>query len=409
MMSLRELTEEYLGSLKYVREIPRRFELSESADIIALVGPRRVGKTFTFLKKVKRLLDEGLQALYVPFDEPSLRDVGVREFAELVRKEFPNGRVYLFLDEVQEWREWDFNLRWLHDVKDFIIYVSGSSSALMSSEIPSRLRGRYVSKTLYPLAFSEVVDFDVRTFRERGRVRALLEEYMRWGGFPEVWVSRSREKITSLLDTMFYRDMVERFRVRDIEVFRRVLYHVLANYANFITYRGLRRFLKGVGVSVDVKTVMNYVSYMRQAFLIFINELYTPSRRRMELNPKKIYVVDQSLITLFPKSKDEGRIMENITYLELLRRREPMSNIYYYRTRRGEEVDFLITRQGHPSQLIEVTHTLEPEHLRKVRDALQELRLREAIIITREEEEEIKEGKHIIKVTSLWKWLLGLS
>ncbi len=409
MLSLKELTEEYLGSLKYIKEIPRRFELGESTDIVALIGPRRVGKTFMLLKRVRKLLDKELQALYVPFDEPFLRDMDVRKFAELVRKEFPDGRVYLFLDEVQEWRGWAFNLRWLHDVRDFIIYVSGSSSALLSSEIPSRLRGRYVSKTLYPLSFREVVGFDVRTFRERGRVRALLEEYMRWGGFPEVWVSRSREKVTSLLDTIFYRDIIERFRVRDIEVFRRVLYHALTNYANFVTYRGLRRFLKGIGISVDVKTVMNYLAYMKHAFLIFTNELYTHSRRRMELNPKKIYVIDPSIIALFPRSVDEGRIMENITYLELLRRKGPMNDVYYHRTQKGEEIDFLIMRHGRPTQLVEVTHTLEPQHLKKVSKALQELKLKKATIITRDEEEKIQEGNHTIEVTPLWKWLLNIS
>ncbi len=408
MVSLRELTEEYLGALKYVEEIPRRFELGESTDITALVGPRRVGKTYTLLKKVKALLNDGLQAAYVSFDEPALRDMGVREFAEVVRKEFPTGRIYLFLDEVQEWRNWDFNLRWLHDVRDFIIYVSGSSSALLSSEVPSRLRGRYVSKVLYPLAFSEVVSFRVKSFRERGRVKALLEEYMRWGGFPEVWISRSREKVTSLLNTIFYRDIVERFRIKDTEVFRRVLYLTLTNYANFITFRGLQRALKGMGVPLDVKTVMNYVHYMRQAFLIFVNELYTASRRRMELNPKKIYVIDPSIINLFPRSLDEGRIMENLVYLELLRRMEGVSDIYYYRTRRGEEIDFLVTSGARPSQLIEVTHTPEPEHVRKVKEALHELKLKKATIITLNEEERIEEKELNIEITPLWKWLLGM-
>ena len=123
----------------------------------------------------------------------------------------------------------------------------------------------------------------------------------------------------------------------------------------------------------------------------------------MELNPKKIYVIDPSIITLFPRSMDEGRIMENITYLELLRRKGPMNDIYYHKTQKGEEIDFLITHQGRPDQLIEVTHTLEPEHVRKVSDALQELKLKKATIITQDEEEKIQEGNYTIEVTPLWK------
>ncbi|OYT29029.1 MAG: hypothetical protein B6U94_07940 [Thermofilum sp. ex4484_79] len=128
MVSLLEITYEYLESLRYVREIRRRIELGEYTDILALIGARRVGKTFMLLKKARELLDSGKQVIYASLDEPFLRKMDVRKFAELVRKDYPHGRVYLFLDEIQEWENWDFNLRWLHDVKDFRIYVSGSSS-----------------------------------------------------------------------------------------------------------------------------------------------------------------------------------------------------------------------------------------------------------------------------------------
>ncbi|MDK2384491.1 MAG: AAA family ATPase, partial [Candidatus Korarchaeota archaeon] len=131
---LKEVTGEYLGSLEYVREIPREFSLPiHSPDIVAILGPRRVGKTFLMLKEVKKLLESGDQALYIPFDEPLVRRMDAREFAELVRAEYPEGRVHLFLDEIQDWPDWGRKLRWMHEVKDFHLYVSGSSAALQSS------------------------------------------------------------------------------------------------------------------------------------------------------------------------------------------------------------------------------------------------------------------------------------
>jgi predicted AAA+ superfamily ATPase len=181
-------------------------------DIVAAEGPRRAGKTFLMLKAAEGLLRSGGQALYISFDEPQLRRLDARRLAEIVRGEYPSGPVHLFLDEVQEWAEWDSKLRWLHDVGDFHLYVTGSSSALQSSEIPSRLRGRYISKLLLPFSFREVAaaalgGLEAVTFRERGALRGLLSEYLAWGGFPEVWLYRSREKLVSLLETMFYRDI----------------------------------------------------------------------------------------------------------------------------------------------------------------------------------------------------------
>lgn len=151
MISLLEITHEYLKSLKYVKEIRRDSKLGESLDILALIGPGRVRKTFTLLKKAKELLDSERQVIYVSFDEPFLRSMNVRKFAELVRKEHPDGVVYLFLDEIQEWKNRDFNLKWLHNVRDFRIYISDSSSTLMLFEIPKRLRGRYILKTCTPI------------------------------------------------------------------------------------------------------------------------------------------------------------------------------------------------------------------------------------------------------------------
>ncbi|MEM0219808.1 MAG: AAA family ATPase [Thermoproteota archaeon] len=171
MGQLLEITYEYLDSLKYVNEIPREIVLpTASPDVVAIVGPRRSGKTFLMLKTANDMLKNNRQTVYVSFDEPSLRTIPVRRFAELVRKEYPEGKVNLFLDEIQEWKDWDFNLRWLHDVKDFTIFISGSSSSLQSSEIPSRLRGRYTSKLVAPFSFKEVCNFSLKTFREKGRV-----------------------------------------------------------------------------------------------------------------------------------------------------------------------------------------------------------------------------------------------
>ena len=406
MISLMEITHEYLESLKYVREMKRDFKLEEYTDIFALIGPRRVGKTFTLLKKARELLNSGKQVIYVSLDEPFLRDMNVRRFAELVRKEHSDGIVYLFLDEIQEWENWDFNLRWLHDVKDFRIYVSGSSSTLMTSEIPTRLRGRYVSKNLYPLSFREIVDFEIKTFRERGRIQKLLEDYLKWGGFPEVWLTKSRGKIMSLLETIFYRDIIERFRIEDAELFKQVFYFTLSNYSNLLSYRSINRMLKTINISIDVKTLIKYVNYMKQAFLLFTLNIHTYSQRVKAVNPKKIYVIDTSILNLFPQKLDIGRKMENLVFIELLRKKTPTTNIAYYKLKTNRKIDFIISEINKIKQLIEVTYNLEKIHIEKTLKTMKKLKLKKATIITWNEEKTIKNGNKTIKVTPLWKWLI---
>lgn len=406
---LRELTEEYLGSLRYVREVAREVELPlGSRDVVAVVGPRRAGKTFLLLKAADGLLRSGGQALYVCFDEPKLRRLDARRLAEMVREEYPAGEVHLFLDEVQEWVEWDVKLRWLHDVGDFRLYITGSSSALQSSEIPSRLRGRYISRLLLPFSFREVAAaslgrVEAGSFRERGALKSLLGDYLTWGGFPEVWLYKSREKLVSLLETMFYRDIAERHRVRDVSVFLELASLALSNYACPVTWHSLRRALRGAGVELDVKTVMSYIEYMRQAHLVFVVKRFTYSEREAAASPKKLYLVDPAIAALFERPMDLGRRAENAVFLELVRRGyEPR----YYVTRSGKEVDF-VARRADETLVVEVSLEGGDEHARKAAEVARELRVREATMVTWDLEGEEQVSGRRVRLVPLWRWLLS--
>ncbi|MEM2087951.1 MAG: ATP-binding protein [Thermoproteota archaeon] len=407
---LLELTHEYLDSLRYVSEVQREITLPAAGpDIMAVVGPRRSGKTFLMLKAVSNMLRNDERVVYVSFDEPSLRGVSARKFAELVRMEYPEGRVSLFLDEIQEWSNWDFNLRWLHDVKDFNIFISGSSSSLQSSEIPSRLRGRYISKLVMPFSFREVFATPLKTFRERGRAQMVFEEYLKWGGFPEVWIYKSREKIVSLLETIFYRDLIERFRIRNVAEFQSVFYFVLSNYSNSFTWNSLRKFMEMLDVKIDTKTLINYISYMNQAFLIFTLQRFSYSERQKAFSPKKLYLVDLAFSNLFEKPLDLGRKMENLVFIELLRRlQNRASQLFYYFTKDGKEIDFIIKTGDRIEQIIEVCYEIDKEHTAKMVRASEELKCRNLLCITRDQEGEAKTGKVEIEYIPVWKWLLGI-
>ena len=407
MVGLREITEEYVGGLHFVKEVPREFRLNLSTpDITVVAGPRRVGKTFLMFKEVMSLLSSGENAVYLSLDDPLFRGLEARKLAEMVRSEYVEGRVYLFLDEVQDWRDWDFKLRWLHDVKDFKLVVSGSSSTLLSSEIPSRLRGRELTQIVYPFSLGELASPLERDFRGRGKFMRTLHEYMVWGGFPEPWVYRSREKLLDVVETVFYRDVVERNRVRDVEQFRVVFDFLLSNYSNPMTWNSMRKLLKAVGVDVDVKTIMNYVEYMRRAFLIFTVKRFDYSERRRAVSPKKVYIVDLGIASLYDgktiadSQGSLGRKLENLVFLELIRR---SWEVDYYLLKDGREVDF-VARKGGRKALIEVSLNTEQEHVDKLRRATQETGIREAYIITLEgERRDLGDG---VKEAPLFDWLL---
>ncbi len=146
-----------------------------------------------------------------------------------------------------------------------------------------------------------------------------------------------------------------------------------------MTWNSLRRLLKAQGVSVDTKTLINYVEYMREAFLIFTVYRSSASERIRRISPKKVYLVDVAISNVFSSVMDLGRRVENSVYLELKRRsRGPGEEISYYVTKSGREVDFVVRRAGKPVELVEVTLKLEHVHLKKVLEACRELRIKEA-------------------------------
>jgi len=415
MIGLREITLEYLGALEKTEEIPREVGLPKenNMDIKAIVGPRRVGKTFLMLRTAKNLMENGERVLYLPFDEPELRKLSARQLAEEIRREFPEGKVTLFLDEIQEWDEWDTKLRWLHDVGDFNIYVSGSSSALLSSEIPSKLRGRHVSKLILPLSFREIAGKEQPvTFRGRGRLRKLLDEYIKWGGFPEVWLTKSREKVISILETIFYRDIIERFAFRDVREFREVFYYVLSLYGGYFTYRSLQRALKGLGIEANVKTVMNYLHAMESSFLVFELPLFSPSTKRIMRSPRKLYLVDTAFTGLFFKGQDTGRKIENLVFLEILREksyRNPLIELSYY-SDGNSEVDFVVRAGNEVSELVQVTYEISPSNYERevlsLIKAGKRLGVETLTLVTMNEEKTLRERGKTVKVIPLWKFLL---
>ncbi len=433
---IREVLNEWL-----VRELPdlieREYKVKISDRILAIIGPRRAGKTYFMFQMIKKLLNEGYEKeniVYVDFDDirlSNLREENYSTFLKVVHELFKErgGRIFLFLDEVQNLKKWERWIRTLHNSGKFYIIVSGSSSKLLSKEVATQLRGRYVSKIILPFSFREFlkakgVKLEYLDAPEvRGRILRYLREYLEFGGFPEVVLEDDEgEKIRLLKvykETIFYRDIVERHRIRDISGFETFMKVCIESFGKYLSLSKVHNYFRSIGIRKSKRTLWNYLKYLEQAFFLFTLEKFAKVRERVA-QPRKVYASDVGFFNLSEKvSKEIGIRMENVLFLELLRRtnEKPFLDIYYFKDYQGHEVDFLVKERDRVKELVNVTYAnsfdeidkREYRNLLKAYDLLKKDKP-ELKIITwdYEDEREIswfgRRGR--IKFVPLWKYIL---
>ncbi len=403
----------------------RRRELSLPVNqrvAVTVVGLRRVGKTYLLYQTMKEIEDENLESIfYINFEDERLGDVSVDDLSkivELYRKHNPRAkRMYLFLDEVQNVEGWEKFVRRILERRDARIFITGSSSKLLSREISTSLRGRSMSFTLLPLSFREFLQFkgfkmrDLYTEDERGLIMRYLDEYVTFGGFPELVNCEEFIKIRRLheyLQMIVYRDLVERYGIDKIGMMKSLIRVLVKNFASRISVKRLHGMLLSSGGRLSKNKVYEYFSYLEDVGFVVPVKKFSFSEIERERSMSKNYIIDTSFPTVYG-IEDTGRRMENVVAIELLRRKHywnPTMNIGYYLTKKGREVDFVVSGGFKVKELIQVSYDVEDPETRKreikaLEDASEELNCKNKTIITWDYEEE---GE--IKFIPLWKWLL---
>ena len=394
----------------------------DKENINAVIGPRRVGKTSLMLYTIKGLLNRSRkeEILFIDFEDNRLSGISPRELDELFvahREVTGLEPKYLFFDEVQEAPGWSKFVRRLHNSGKYCIVVSGSSSKLLSMEIATELRGRYRSTLMLPFSFKEFLalrgfeyDGKVEFSERKGVLLGLLGEYMSYGGFPLVAkkgdMNDKKDLVKSYYETIFYKDIIERYKVKNIDIMEALMGHVLDNNASMFSISSFGKVLKEKGVKASKKTVSLYLKYLEDAFFVFSSQKFSYSSKVRSLNPKKIYLSDNSfqafLSTNF--SPERGKLLEAIVMQELKRRN---SQAFYFREKK--ECDFII-KNGRQLEAMQSTYELNPGNREReitgLMEALVKLKAEKGAILTFDQEEEISvEGKKII-VIPVWKWLL---
>ncbi|MCS7104262.1 MAG: ATP-binding protein [Thermofilaceae archaeon] len=402
------------------RGVERELKVPWRRDrIISIIGPRRAGKTYYFYQLISRNR-EG--SLYLNFEDTRLYGIEFTDIRDLVRIYVEvSGREpeNIFFDEVQNVPGWERALRELLDLQNYSIFVTGSSSKLLSREIATQLRGRTFSYILLPFSFREflkaknVTLLKPSTMDAEAKLKAHLREYLDYGGFPEV-VFEETEKTRILKeysDMILFRDIIERHNLKNLSLARFLLAFFLQNFSQEFS---VNRILKTVNLKGFSKnTLYSYVDRVRDSVAVFFLNRYSLKVYQRESWPKKVYLCDTGLSKVARFSEDIGKLMENAVFLELVRasNERPMLEIYYWRNRQGGEVDFVLKEGASVQELIQVTYArgrdeVNRREIKSLLEASENTGCKNLQVITWDYEDKVEVGGRVVNFTPLWKWLV---
>ena len=411
--------------------MPRSLSIPPSRKISAIIGPRRAGKSTYLFQMMKQSLAAGIKKeniIYLNLESTKLAGLTFKDLADmplLQQKLFSSSsKQLLFLDEPQNVSSWEKAVRELHDAGHSLV-VTGSSSKLLSKEIASSLRGRCLSYLLLPFSFPEFIRFqklDVSgqvSSHEKSKILFLLQQYLEWGGFPEVWQEESDGQrlkiIESYFDLVVYRDIIERHHLKDTLLIRWFLKSLAASYAKEVSVHKLYLQLKSEGRTSSKDELYTLAAAANDAlFLLFLPKFSWSIRKRDPVH--KTYLCDVGYASLFGVGNELGKRMENVVFLHLYRKSRPLVELAFWKNVQQEEVDFVVREKSKIVQLIQVCYgfkepSTKQREIRALIKAGKELHCRNLLIITHDiEGEEIVEwfgDKATVRYQPLWKWLRG--
>lgn len=311
-----------------------------------LTGVRRCGKSTIFEMIRQELLERGIPEDHIIMKKYTEMDIpdtitAKQMYDELVSRVEDDKRYYFLLDEIQEIKGWEKAVNSLLEGMDADIYVTGSNSKLMSSEISTYLTGRYISIPVFTLSFREYLEFKKESTQSYDK---LLEEYIKFGGFPIIALGEYEQQsayqiVDGIYHTVVSRDIVKRHRINKQDLFDRVVKYVIENMGKTFSASSISNFLKSENRKVSIESIYNYLRWLEQAFIIFPCERYDMQGKSVLKTQEKYYLADVSFrYALFGYNRKmlDG-VMENIVYLELRRRGYDV----YVGKNNTKEIDFI--------------------------------------------------------------------
>ncbi|WP_029521322.1 ATP-binding protein [Persephonella sp. IF05-L8] len=412
--------------------INRNIEIPiNTKKIISIIGVRRSGKTFVLFQTIKKLLNEYKipveRIVYINFEDERLEITkeDLNQLIEAYTELYPDislDKVYLFFDEIQNVQGWEKFIRRIYDSYTKNIFITGSNSKLLSSEIATSLRGRSIPFTVYPLLFKEFMKFkniktkktDIYDIKKRAKIKNLFLEYMEFGGFPEVvFLEDENLKIKVLqeyFEVMLYRDIIERFQIKNPLVLKYFVKRVVENVGKPLSVNNIYNELKSQGFKLAKDNLYSYLEILEAIFFSFIVKKYTKSVLKSELSHKKVYLIDNGFLNAlsFSFKEKKGALLENILVKEFKARG---NEVFYFKEKK--ECDFVVVDNENNLTPVQVSLSLTDKETRKreiegLIEALKFLGLNKGVIITLDEKEELEVNNYKIDIIPAYEYLLQL-
>ncbi len=403
--------------------------LSEKGDvnnlnkIVSLIGVRRSGKTFALYSLINRLRVriDTRNITYINFEDDRLFPISLPDlntFIEAYYELYPDKKeetVYFFFDEIQNVEHWEKFIRRIYDSEKCRIFITGSSSTLLSGEIASSLRGRTLTYEVFPLTFKEYlaaknIKININSTKSVSLIKNAFSQYILKGGFPEILNADeelSNRIIEDYVNLIIYKDIFERYRLSNTFLLKFLIKYCFSNISSLFSINKIYNDFKSQGLAVSKNTIYEYIEYMENAFALFTVPIYGTIKDRIR-NPRKIYGVDIGIKKVMDGSfaLNIGKIYENIVYLKL---RKASKDIYYF-FKGKREVDFYC-KIGGKDILINVCYDIsgvnaQSREIEGLSEAMDFFGAAESFLITSELEKQIDVNDKKIYIVPLWKWLI---
>lgn len=342
-----------------------------------LAGVRRCGKSTIFQMLIQELKNKGISAdniIEKKYNSPEYDDFTSKNMYSDLKESIKNkGRCYLFLDELQEIKGWEKVVNSIMEDYDVDIYITGSNSKLMSGEISTYLTGRYVLIPVYTLSFKEYIAFKNKDI---SAARELFDEYVQYGGFPIIGISNFDTKsayqvVEGIYASVITRDISKRHKIRNKELFDRVVKYIVENVGKTFSASAIVKFLKSENRSLSVETIYNYLKWLSEAFIIYPCKRYDLQGKSILKTQEKYYLSDISIkySQMGFDRKMLSSVFENIIYLEMKRRGYDV----YIGKNNTKEIDFVGVRRDEKIYIqvcveLPTESTRETDNLMEIKD-----------------------------------------
>lgn len=395
--------------------------------VVTLVGARRSGKTYLLYQIIDSLLEkiEKSHIIFINFEDERLDltsielDLILQSYQELYPENSLSDCCFFF-DEIQNIAGWETFVRRVFDTVTKHIFITGSNSKMLSSEISTSLRGRSVSYEVYPLSFSEYLSFkeikgDLYVSKTKGAVYHALEMYLAFGGYPELIEIKNQDVRLKILqeyfDVMLFRDFVEHYEIKNVTALKFFLKRIFACATKQVSINRIFNDLKSAGIKIGKNSLYEFMSMAESIFMVRTINKYSTKVSIQEFGERKIFAIDNGLLNavIFRFSSDVGKMMEQAVFWELKRR---SYSVFFLKN--GFECDFITISSRGEKSVIQVCYDIsERETLkREIKGAVyaaKELGLKKGTIITYDNRDTWEESGILVEIVPLAEFLLNKS